>query len=255
MPTRILSVFSMLLIAVLCSAQANPSPSVPPREIPGFDVTAIDKTVDPCVDFYQHACGAWMKNNPLPPDKARWGRFDELYERNLYTLRDLLTQAQNLGKHTATETMVGAYYASCMDESTIEKTGNAPLTPELARIDGIKTKSDLIRQIASMHRNSAPALFTFSPEPDMHDSINTIALIDQGGITLPDRDYYLKDDPKSVETRQKYLEHMQKMFELAGDKSEAAAAQSKTVLAVEGALAKAAMDRTVRRDPNTRDQR
>ena len=245
----------MLLTAVLCSAQTSPSSSAVPQEIPAFDVTAIDKTVDPCVDFYQYACGTWMKNNPIPPDKARWGRFDELYERNLYILRDILTEAQAPGKHTATETMVGTYYSSCMDESAIEKKGNAPLTPELERINGIKTKADLIRQVAYMHRNSTPALFAFYPQPDMHDSTETIAFIDQGGITLPDRDYYLKDDAKSVETRQKYLEHVQKMFELAGDKPEVAAAAAKTVLTVETGLARASMDRTIRRDPKTRDHK
>jgi predicted metalloendopeptidase len=254
-PTRILFVLSMLLIAVICSAQTSPSSSSLPKEIPSFDVTAIDKTADPCVDFYQYACGTWMKNNPIPPDKSRWGRFDELQEHNFYILRDLLTEAQAPGKHTATETMVGAYYGSCMDESTIEKKGISPLTPELERINGIKTKADLIRQVATMHRNATPALFAFYPQPDMHDSTQTIAVLDQGGITLPDRDYYLKDDPKSVETRQRYLEHVQKMFELAGDKPEVAAAEAKTVLAIETGLAQSSMDRTVRRDPKTRDHK
>jgi predicted metalloendopeptidase len=254
-PTRIPFLLSMLLIAVFCSAQTGPSSSSLPKEIPSFDVTAIDKTVDPCVDFYQYACGTWMKNNPIPPDKSRWGRFDELQEHNFYILRDLLTEAQAPGKHTAIETMVGAYYGSCMDESTIEKKGISPLTPELERINGIKTKADLIRQVAYMHRNSTPALFAFFPQPDMHDSTETVAVLDQGGITLPDRDYYLKDDPKSVETRQKYLEHAQKIFELVGDKPEVAAAEAKTVLVIETGLAQSSMDRTVRRDPKTRDHK
>jgi predicted metalloendopeptidase len=255
MATRILCVFSLLLSAVFCAAQSSPSSSTLPKEIPGFDVTAIDKTADPCVDFYQYSCGNWMKNHPIPADKSRWGRFDELYEHNLYLLRDILTESQAPGKHTAIEAKVGAYYDSCMDESSIEKKGAAPLTPELARIDTIKTKADLIRQIVYMHRNATRALFDFYPEPDMHDSNQTVANIDQGGITLPDRDYYLKDDPKSVETRQKYLEHTQKMFELTGDKSEVAAAEAKTILAVETGLAQAAMDRTLRRDPKTRDHK
>ena len=255
MMTRVFCVLSMVLTATFCLAQTSPSSEGVPKEIPSFDVTAIDKTADPCADFYQYACGTWMKNNPVPGDKARWGRFDELYERNLYILRDLLNEAKAPGKHAATETMVGAYYGSCMDESTIEKKGTAPLTPELERIHGIKTKADLIRQVAYMHRNSTPALFAFYPQPDLHDSMATIAVLDQGGITLPDRDYYLKDDAKSVETRQKYVEHLQKMFELAGDKADVAAAEAKTVLTVETGLAQASMDRTVRRDPKTRDHK
>ena len=251
----IFCVLCLLFGALLCLGQSGSSSSGAPKEIPVFDVTAIDKSVDPCVDFYQYSCGTWMKNNPVPADKSRWGRFDELAEHNLYILRDILTEAQASGKHTGPEALVGGYYASCMDEKAIEKKGIAPLTQPLARIDAIKTKADLIREIATMHRNATPALFAFYPQPDMHDSTATIAFIDQGGITLPDRDYYIKDDAKSVETRQKYVEHVAKMFELAGDKPEATAAEAKTVLAIETGLAKASMDRTARRDPKNRDHK
>ncbi len=253
MTTRILCF--ALLAAAMCSAQANGPSSNIPKEIPVFDVDAIDKTTDPCVDFYQYSCGTWMKHNPVPPDKARWGRFDALFERNLYILRDILTEAQAKGNHTAIEKMTGEYYGSCMDESAIEKRGTTPLAPELEKIDAITSKEDFIRQIASMHRNGTPALFAFYPQPDMHDSSQTIAYLDQGGITLPDRDYYIKDDPKSVETRQKYAEHVEKMFELDGDKPEVATAEAKAILAIETGLAQASMDRTVRRDPKTRDHK
>ncbi len=255
MPRPVLLVVFLLCAAILGSAQSNSSASGVPQEIPSFDVTAIDKSIEPCVDFYQYACGNWMKNNPVPPDESRWGRFNELAEHNLYVLRDILNQTQPPGQHSPTEKMVGDFYAACMDESTIEKKGTAPLTPELERIDAVKTKADLIKQVAAMHRSGTPALFAFYGQPDMHDSNVTIAFVDQGGLTLPDRDYYIKDDAKSVETRQKYLEHVQKMFELAGDKPDAAADQAKTVLTVETGLAKASMDRTQRRDPKTRDHK
>ncbi len=253
MPVRILSVV-ILLCATIVSAQTS-STAAAPKPLVSLDLTAIDKTVDPCVDFYRYSCGSWMKNNPVPPDKSRWGRFDGLAEQNLYVLRDILVQAQAPGKHTATERKVGDFYTACMDEATIEKKGTAPLTPELARIDSIKTKQDLVKQIAYMHQHAMPAVFAFYGQPDMHDSNATIAYIDQGGLTLPDRDYYLKSDPKSTETRQKYVEHVQKMFELAGDKPDVAAAEAKTVLAVETGLAEASMDRTARRDPKSRDHK
>ncbi len=255
---RTIFVLPMLLATVLSVAQTVPSTTTTssaefPKEIPGFDVTAMDKTADPCVDFYQYSCGNWMKNNPIPADKSRWGRFNELDEHNLYILRGILEKAQTSGQRSAIEQKVGDYYASCMDEATIEKKGTAPLQPEMERIAAIKSKQELIPQVANMHRNGIPALFSFYSMPDMHDSTLTIANLDQGGITLPDRDYYIKDDAKSAETRQKYLEHVQKMFELAGDKADVAAAEAKTVLALETGLAKAAMDRTERRDPKKRD--
>src|SRR6516165_3456521 len=255
MPIRNFLFAILLCAAIVCSAQTPSTTSGVPREIPSFDVTAMDKSVDPCVDFYHYACGTWMKNNPVPADKSRWGRFDELYENNLYILRDILVQTQQPGQHSATQKMVGDYYGACMDEATIEKKGTTPLAPELERINAVKSKADLIKVIAYMHRNATPALFAFYPQPDMHDSNATIAYIDQGGISLPDRDYYIKDDAKSVETRQKYLEHVQKMFELAGDSPDVATAEAKTVLSIETTLAQASMDRTQRRDPKTRDHK
>ena len=244
-----------IILSAVLTGFAQSSPSGQPKPIPSFDLNAVDKSIDPCVDFYRYACGNWMKNNPVPPDKSRWGRFDELYDNNIYILRDLLVQTQQPGQHSATEKMVGDFYASCMDEATIENKGTLPLQPDLARIESMKSKSDLVTQIAYMHQQGTPALFAFYGQPDMHDSNETIAYLDQGGLTLPDRDYYIKNDAKSVETRQKYVEHVQRMFQLVGDKPNVAAAEAKTVLAIETGLAQASMDRTERRDPKKRDHK
>ena len=241
-----------LLWAVFCSGQTSSESAGNIKEIPGFDPTAIDKTVNPCEDFYQYACGNWMKTNAIPADKSRWGRFDQLQEHNFYVLRDTLETAQ-AKPNSPIEKKVGDFYASCMDEAAIERAGAAPLQPEMKRIAAIKDRQQLMKQVSSMHRDGLQALFAFYSQPDMHDANKTIAYIDQGGISLPDRDYYIKDDAKSVETRERYQQHVQTMFELAGDSPDVAAKESKAVLAVETGLAQASMDRTARRDPKNRD--
>ena len=256
MNIRIYLIF-LLCFSSFCAAQTTNSAPGPasdvPKEIPSFDQSAMDKTADPCVDFYQYACGTWTRNNPIPADKSRWGRFNQLDERNLYVLREILEETQTVKQPSAIQQKVGDYYTSCMDETIIEKRGIAPLAPMMSQIAAVKTKEEVIRQVGVMQRDGVGAVFSFGQMPDMHDSRETIANLDQGGLTLPDRDYYIKDDAKSVETRQKYVEHVQKMFELMGDKPDVAAAEAKTVLAIETGLAKASMDRTLRRDPKTRD--
>ncbi len=252
MRIRIFLALPLLLAGCFCAAQTD-APSEHPKQIPSFDLTAMDKSIDPCVDFYQYSCGNWMKSNPIPADKSRWGRFNQLDEYNVYILRDILDQVQVPGKRTPTQTKVGDFYAACMDETAIEKRGATPLQPEMTRIAAVKTRPELIGQVAYMQGNGIQTLFRFSSQPNLHNSLETIAVIDQGGLSLPDRDYYLKDDAKSVETRQKFQQHVQKMFELAGDSPDVAAAEAKTVLEVETGLAKASMDRTLRRDPKNID--
>jgi endothelin-converting enzyme/putative endopeptidase len=191
-----------------------------------------------------------MKANPIPADQARWGRFDELGERNRETLHQILEEAAKPSPNRDANTQkIGDYYAACMDEKALDAKGLAPLQPELDRVKNIKDKAQLAEEIAHLHRMGMGALFDFGSGQDFKDSSLVVAQLDQSGLGLPDRDYYLKDDPKSVEIRQKYLTHVQRMFELAGDKPEEAKAHAATVMRLETALAKGSLDRVSRRDP------
>jgi endothelin-converting enzyme/putative endopeptidase len=229
------------------NATQNASPNA---SMVRFDVKAIDKTADPCKDFYQYACGNWLKNNPIPADQSRWGRFNELDERNKQVLRGILEQAAKAdASRDAVTKQIGDYYAACMDEAGIEARGLQPIAAEADRIRNLTDKSQLAAEIAHLHRIGVPALFDFSSGQDFKDSTAVVAQLDQGGLGLPDRDYYLKDDPKSVELRQKYQAHVQRMFELAGRTPEQSKTFAETVMRVETALAKASLDRVSRRDP------
>src|SRR5713226_460663 len=220
------------------------------KNTPGFDITALDTNADPCVDFFQYACGNWLARNPIPPDRSTWGRFDELEERNLAILHDILEKAApNNSKRSAVEQEIGDYYAACMDERTIDKKGTQPLKPELDRIHALHDKGELAEAVARLHELGANALFDFTSRQDCKNSESEIAYADQGGLGLPDRDYYLKDDPKSVETRNKYVEHVRKMFELLGEPAGKAAHSAKVVMSIETALAKGSLDLVSRRNP------
>jgi endothelin-converting enzyme/putative endopeptidase len=216
----------------------------------GFNVANIDRSADPCTNFYQYACGTWMKNNPLPSDQSRWARFNELQERNYTILKDILETSSHKQNRSAVEQKIGDYYQSCMDEKSIEAKGTAPLKAELERIAGLKDKNALADQLVRLHRMGAGPLFSFYSRQDNKDSTRIIAQADQGGLSLPDRDYYLKEDPKSAELRKAYVAHVQQMFELAGRSKEDAAAAAKAVMEIETTLAKISMDRVARRNPN-----
>ena len=243
---------SALIVAALSAALpvfAQHSPSEPV-----LDVSAMDKTIDPCVDFYTYSCGGWIKKNPIPPDQSSWGTSGKLEDENRAQLRAILEAAARASTTRDPVTQeIGDYYASCMDEEAIEKLGAKPLAPELDRIARLKSKHDLAGYVATSQfppsLEGGGPLFAFRSDQDYKDSAQVIAEADQGGLGLPDRDYYFKDDPKSVELRKAYVAHVGKMFELLGDKPAVAAAEAATVMRIETALAKGQMTLVERRDP------
>ena len=240
MNTRILLV--VLLPALAFAQRPGPASSV--------DKAAMNTAVEPCTDFYQYACGNWNASHPLPADRSRYGRFNELQDHNEHTLLDILQSAEAKSNRSAIDRMIGDFYASCMDTATLARKGIAPLKPELDRIAAMKDMADIAAEAAHLQGMGVPVLFAFGAQPDPKDSNRTIAGLRPGGLSLPDRDYYLKTDPKSVETRQHYLQHLKNMFQLAGDKPEAAAVKATKVMDFETALARHALDRVSMRDPN-----
>src|SRR5258708_3079956 len=188
------------------------------QKAPGFDPASLDKSVDPCVNFYRYACDTWMAANPVPNDQSRWGRFDTLRERNRATLQNILEGASaNKPTRTIVERQIGDYYAGCMDEKTIDAHGLAPLKTDLERIPAINNRAGITDVVAYLYSVGSAPFFRFGSEQDAKDSTKVIAGVDQGGLGLPDRDYYLKTDQKSIDLRKQYVAHIQKMFELAGD--------------------------------------
>ncbi len=253
----------LLLLAAMAAAQ-GPSPAKSggnadastSRPAPRFDVANIDKSLDPCVDFYQYACANWIKKNPIPPDYPEWVSFNEVYEHNLAVLHGILEKAAgNDPQRSPVMQKIGDFYASCMDEQTINKARFAPLQPELDRIASIKDKTQMIEVMSHEQLLGPNPLLGFGSAADLHDADMTNAFIDQNGLTLPDRDFYLKDDPPTLEIRKAFVDHMRKMFVLLGQAPEQASRNADTVLKIETALAKAFMDRTLRRDPANIDHK
>jgi putative endopeptidase len=246
-------IFRVLMICLLLvpfvSAQEKPEAAKKSASV-RFSPDMLDMSIDPCTDFYAYACSKWKAQNPVPSDRPAWGRFDELQERGEYIVRDILEKAAaERADRTPTEQRIGDYFASCMDEGAIEKLGTKPLEHDFQSVAELKSKGDLPNEITRLHREGIDVLFNFSSGSDFKNASQIIAQLDQGGLGLPDRDYYFKDDAKSVELRQKYVEHVQKMFELLGDAPAKAAAEAKTVMEIETGLAKGALDQTARRDP------
>ncbi len=265
---KLLVVLTALVLAISLQAQnpqssekpgiANPTLKVDEKPLaalpytPSLDVNSMDKSADPCVDFYQYSCGGWMKNNPIPADQAGWSVYGKLYQENQQFLWGILDElSKKTTGRNANQQKIGDFFGACMDESAVEKQGAAPLKPYLAQINGMKSKKDLPAVLAGLHLKTQGSgfLFGFGSNQDFENSQSIIAFATAGGLSLPDRDYYTKDDERSVELRAKYLAHVQKMMELLGDKPDVAKAEAAKIMEIETNLAKASLTRVEQRDP------
>ena len=221
---------------------------------PSLDLASMDKLTDPCVNFYQYACGGWKKNNPIPADQTSWSVYGKLYQDNLEFLRGILEQAaQNNGQRNEVTREIGDFYAACMDEAGVEKQGLTPIRGYLDAVSRLKTAKELAPLLAELQLvYGRSVVFSSGSTQDPDDSEKIIAELDQGGLGLPDRDYYTKEDAKSKETRERYVQHVAKVFVLMGESADAATKDAETVMRMETALAKASMTRVDRRDPYKR---
>src|ERR1700686_4983371 len=216
----------------------------------GFASTNLDKSCKPCDDFYQFAMGGWMKNNPIPADRPNWSTGAELQEKNQAELRQIVeSSASAKATHGSNEQKVGDFYATCMDASAIESAGIKPITPQLDAINAMNDRNALLAEVAALHNEGIQALFDFSSTQDFIDSTKVIGDADQGGLGMPDRDYYTRDEERSKQLRIDYVAHVSKMFQLAGDPPEKATAEAQTAMNIETALAKASLTNVQLRDP------
>jgi putative endopeptidase len=247
----LLGVALCLALAMPCVGQTSKEPELPYS--PSLDLRSIQESIDPCVNFYQYSCGRWQQNNPIPPDQTAWSVYAKLYEDNLRFLRGILEEAAaGADKSDAVTQKIGDFYAACIDEAAIEMRSAAPIQPQLDSIARLNSVGDLAPLIARLQLDVGgyrSILFSAGASQDLDNSEQEIAQVDQGGLGLPDRDYYTKEDPKSKETRARYLLHVQKVFELLGDNAETARKNADTLMRIETALAQASLTRVERRDP------
>ncbi len=254
------AVFALVLCPALGWSQGMPAAEQAPK-LEHFDPNMVDRTLDPCQDFYQYACSKWNAANPIPPDQVAWGTGSGLQYWNENIVRQALEKAsaESSGRSDF-EQKIGDYWQACTDEPGLEAAGSRDLKPGLQRIAAMKSKSELADQVAQIHMSipgawggndnqTAAALLGFGSQQDYDDASKVVAGIDQGGLGLPNRDFYVKDDEKSKDILSKYQIHVAKMLGLAGESATQAAADAKTVIAMETAMAKAHMDNVARRDP------
>jgi endothelin-converting enzyme/putative endopeptidase len=241
-----------LALALSAAQSLTAQTARPPAGSSGIEIDAVDRKIDPCTDFYQFACGGWIAKHPVPADHRSFGRYEEVQDRNFMLLRRILETPGGDGDRRK----AADYYAACMDEPRIEANGLSAISADLATIDEILNPDDLPVLVAHLHAYGVRALFRFDAQTDLNDATNAIANIDQGGSGfLPGRDYYLNTDERSVELRNKYVALIEKMFGLAGEPADQAAADAKAVLAFETSLATAMLDRVKRRDPASTQHR
>jgi endothelin-converting enzyme/putative endopeptidase len=231
-------------------AEKHPLSSVPYE--PSLNLDSMDRTADPCVDFYQYVCGGWMKNNPIPPDQASWSVYAKLADENEQFLWGILEEASDPGRpRNSSEQKIGDYFQACMDEPAIEKLGAAPLQPGLEKIAALKSTSELGAYLGHEHLAvRGGSVFGFGSDQDFADATLVIGFARAGGLGLPDRDYYTKTDPRSQRIRDQYIAHIQRMFVLLGDSASMAASEAQTVMSIESALAQKSMTRVQKRDPH-----
>ena len=242
----------MLAAALAVAPLPAQQPPANPAAFHGLDPKNIDRAVNPASDFYRFADGGWLAANPVPAEYSRWGSFNELLEKNMRDLHSILEEAAANagGPRTPNVQKIGDFYASAMDSDVAEREGVKPLADEFSRIAVIASPSDIPAAVAHLHIGLANPVFSFYVNQDAKNSKEVIAQIHQGGLGLPDRDYYTKEDDHSRELRSQYLGHVQKLLELAGEDATTAAADAKTVMAIETRLANASMTRVEQRDPN-----
>lgn len=222
-------------------------------QTPAFDVTRIDNSADACTDFFQFANGNWVKNTQIPAAYSRWGSFNILADNNNNALKTILdADVQAKAASGSDEQLIGDFYASCMDEAAIEKAGITPLNPYFREINSIKNTKGLQREIAMMHNAGIPVLFGFGAGADAKNSSMNIANAGQGGLSLPNRDFYLNSDAKAQETRDKFREYVTNIFQLLGDEGDVARGKAQAVIQIQTRLAMASKAPVELRDPQKR---
>jgi putative endopeptidase len=244
--SRVESFIAMLLLSAISVATVL-------GQNRGYDPASMDKNTSACADFYQFANGGWLKNMEIPPAYSSWGSFNVLNEYNRKVLREILEEAAKKTNATrgSADQKIGDFYASCVDEAKREAEGMKPLVPELARIDRIKNLQEVQAEIAYLHRHNVPTLFGYGSLPDLKNSSMVMAAAGQGGLSLPNRDYYTKTDEKSVKLRADFVSHVANMFQLVGETPEQAKSDAQTVLAMQTRLAQNSRTPIELRDPTT----